>query len=284
MGHLSSTISAAKVLAPAAKRKAAQPPPSGVNRTVYALASVESSGSSTEIGGAAGTASAGAVRSRRAAAHSEPDSPALALPLRAKDSSSLPRLGSLSWPEPGEEGGASASDAAGVTFWTAESDAATPVATAGVDPAVVAASAAAGPPPPPVPLQAVVLDCSRVTAIDGTGCRGLEGVRAAYGRAGILLLFAALPGPVRDTMQRNGIGKGADPPPPAASAASSSSASPRPAGGSAADTTPAVAPSPRAAVHSLETRYLSVAATVRALEDLLEDEARTGVISIAVPI
>jgi anti-anti-sigma regulatory factor len=55
-------------------------------------------------------------------------------------------------------------------------------------------------------LRAVVVDCSRVIDIDATGCRALGDARDSFTRAGVPFLLAALPGPVRDTLQRFGVG------------------------------------------------------------------------------
>jgi len=61
-------------------------------------------------------------------------------------------------------------------------------------------------PPARALLRAVVVDCSRVIDIDATGCRALGDARDAFTRAGVPFLLAALPGPVRDTLQRFGVG------------------------------------------------------------------------------
>jgi len=55
-------------------------------------------------------------------------------------------------------------------------------------------------------LRAVVLDCSRVIDVDATSCREVAALLDAFARANVPLLLAALPGPVRDTLQRFGVG------------------------------------------------------------------------------
>jgi hypothetical protein len=75
----------------------------------------------------------------------------------------------------------------------------------------------------------VVLDCCRIVDVDGTACRELRGALASYRevrtyyyyivhvlidvggpQAGVHLLFAALPGPVRDTLERYGLADAAE--------------------------------------------------------------------------
>jgi hypothetical protein len=60
------------------------------------------------------------------------------------------------------------------------------------------------------PLRGVILDCGRVSAIDGTACRELKSAVAAYRKAKVSLLFACLPGPVRDRMEAYGVDMLAD--------------------------------------------------------------------------
>jgi hypothetical protein len=52
-----------------------------------------------------------------------------------------------------------------------------------------------------IQLRGMILDCGRVVAVDGTACRELKSVIAAYRKAKVPLLFACLPGPVRDRME-----------------------------------------------------------------------------------
>jgi anti-anti-sigma regulatory factor len=54
-------------------------------------------------------------------------------------------------------------------------------------------------------LRGVVLDCTRVVHIDGTACRELRDVVKDYTKAGVVLLFVAVPGPVRDVMEAYGV-------------------------------------------------------------------------------
>jgi sulfate permease, SulP family len=54
-------------------------------------------------------------------------------------------------------------------------------------------------------LRALVLDASRVVDIDSTGCRELAALREKLKKLNIKLIFAALSGPVRDTLARYGI-------------------------------------------------------------------------------
>ena len=55
-------------------------------------------------------------------------------------------------------------------------------------------------------LRSVILDCSRVTDVDYTGAKELSSVCEEYARENVPLVFAALPGPVRDSLQRFGVG------------------------------------------------------------------------------
>ncbi|KAA0155797.1 hypothetical protein FNF31_06039 [Cafeteria roenbergensis] len=59
-------------------------------------------------------------------------------------------------------------------------------------------------------LRAVVVDCVRVSAVDLTACRELQDIVGSYADKGICLLFAALPGPSRDVMERFGVMKPLD--------------------------------------------------------------------------
>lgn len=55
-------------------------------------------------------------------------------------------------------------------------------------------------------LRSVILDCSRVTDVDYTGAKELSSICDEYAREKVPLVFAALPGPVRDSLQRFGVG------------------------------------------------------------------------------
>ncbi|KAA0154708.1 hypothetical protein FNF29_02237 [Cafeteria roenbergensis] len=59
-------------------------------------------------------------------------------------------------------------------------------------------------------LRAVVVDCVRVSGVDLTACRELQDIVGSYADKGICLLFAALPGPSRDVMERFGVMKPLD--------------------------------------------------------------------------
>ena len=66
------------------------------------------------------------------------------------------------------------------------------------------------------PLRAVIVDGSRVVDIDSTACREMQAVMETYAKATninprVVLLFAALPGPVRDTLDLFGLDKATDP-------------------------------------------------------------------------
>jgi len=54
-------------------------------------------------------------------------------------------------------------------------------------------------------LRAVVVDGVRVSGVDLTACRELRDLVASYRSRGVRLLFAALPGPSRDVMERFGV-------------------------------------------------------------------------------
>jgi MFS superfamily sulfate permease-like transporter len=56
--------------------------------------------------------------------------------------------------------------------------------------------------PENVKLRAVILDCIRVVAMDGTACKELIDTMRAYKRAGVPLLLAGVPGPVRDRIEK----------------------------------------------------------------------------------
>jgi sulfate permease, SulP family len=58
----------------------------------------------------------------------------------------------------------------------------------------------------PGSLRAVILDCSRVTDVDYTGAKELSNVCDDFALENVPLVFAALPGPVRDSFQRFGVG------------------------------------------------------------------------------
>ena len=53
----------------------------------------------------------------------------------------------------------------------------------------------------------VIFDCSRVVDVDASGARSINEVSALFRKRGIPLLLAALPGPVRDTLERYGVDK-----------------------------------------------------------------------------
>lgn len=61
-------------------------------------------------------------------------------------------------------------------------------------------------PHPLSPLYAVILDCSRVVDVDANGAVTLKHLSETFQNAGVPLLLAALPGPVRDTLERYGLG------------------------------------------------------------------------------
>lgn len=50
-------------------------------------------------------------------------------------------------------------------------------------------------------LRGVVVDGSRIVHVDGTAALELKALSAAYRKAGVKLLFACLPGPVRDRLE-----------------------------------------------------------------------------------
>jgi MFS superfamily sulfate permease-like transporter len=64
------------------------------------------------------------------------------------------------------------------------------------------ATAAARSLPPP---HVVIFDCSRVVDVDASGAKSLNDVTSTLRARGIPLLLAALPGPVRDTLERYGV-------------------------------------------------------------------------------
>jgi hypothetical protein len=54
-------------------------------------------------------------------------------------------------------------------------------------------------------LKGVVVDASRVVAADGTACRELTSLASVYRKNNTRLVFACLPGPVRDAMEAYGV-------------------------------------------------------------------------------
>ena len=65
-------------------------------------------------------------------------------------------------------------------------------------------------PHPLSPLFAVILDCSRVVDVDANGAVTLKHLSETFKAAGVPLLLAALPGPVRDSLERYGVGMQTD--------------------------------------------------------------------------
>ena len=51
----------------------------------------------------------------------------------------------------------------------------------------------------------VIFDCSRVIDVDASGARAINEISALFRKRGVPLLLAALPGPVRDTLERYGV-------------------------------------------------------------------------------
>jgi sulfate permease, SulP family len=54
-------------------------------------------------------------------------------------------------------------------------------------------------------LHAVVLDCSRVSSIDLSACQELKLLMSMYAKEKVLLILAAMPGPVRDAVEKFGV-------------------------------------------------------------------------------
>jgi len=54
-------------------------------------------------------------------------------------------------------------------------------------------------------LQAIIMDFSRVSQVDLTTCREVKTVIEEFEERGVTLVFAAVPGPTRDTMRAAGM-------------------------------------------------------------------------------
>jgi high affinity sulfate transporter 1 len=128
----------------------------------------------------------------------------------------------------------------------------------------------------------VIFDCSRVIDVDASGARAINEISALFRKRGVPLLLAALPGPVRDTLERYGVDKEKDEDneestallsqPPTAATATGATA----AGAMTTTTTVTttnnnvlqlnVVPEPTEVVYLRYTRYLTVSAAVAAAE------------------
>jgi SulP family sulfate permease len=133
-----------------------------------------------------------------------------------------------------------------------------------------AAEPASAPPPastPPPSARAVIFDLSRVVSVDVAGAKMLGALIKAFKKRRVLLLLAALPGPVRDTLARYAVCEDAAAAPPAAPppAVGCWQAAARACGGAAPlAAAPPPGPAASAPAHSgvAFTHYLTIAAAL----------------------
>lgn len=111
-------------------------------------------------------------------------------------------------------------------------------------------------------LRGVVVDGSRIVHVDGTAALELKAMSAAYRKAGVKLLFACLPGPVRDRLEAYRVDEL-----PAAAPAASASAPPQPTLGSppAAPAQAGRAAQPLQQRDEFALNWLTVESAVRAI-------------------
>jgi high affinity sulfate transporter 1 len=167
------------------------------------------------------------------------------------------------------------------SFSNSLSAAAEGAAAASAAAAAAAPRAAPGPPAArvlPRPVHAVIFDCSRVVSVDVRGAKTFSTLIKAFQKKKVLLLLAALPGPVRDTLSRYGVCADAAPAP----AAAGSGCIPRAlagccgggAGGGSAAGLPAAASA--APADATAARYLSVAAALVAAAAAASEAERSA--------